>query len=254
MTTMAMASSSSLRSATVPFLLLQLLFAAATAPAEATGGILLPSCKTVGGGSTYFDVQFCLDALGSVGAGADARSYQDLAAVAVGLLAANATSTSARIDGLLRGGVGIRKVDAATARCLRLSTVMGTDEEVLMDLIEWELSTRGACHGARGGGEVARRRAALGDEERRAGGRRTSLGDRERRSTDDAGRQGEERRRCATRRGEKACGGHRWATREEIDGQRRATRRVEAALDDEERRARVRCGCLRGGMTLSFLG
>ncbi|XP_040383069.1 putative invertase inhibitor [Oryza brachyantha] len=119
MTTMAMASSSSLRSATVPFLLLQLLFAAATAPAEATGGILLPSCKTVGGGSTYFDVQFCLDALGSVGAGADARSYQDLAAVAVGLLAANATSTSARIDGLLRGGVGIRKVDAATARCLR---------------------------------------------------------------------------------------------------------------------------------------
>uniref|UniRef100_A0A0E0LTZ4 Pectinesterase inhibitor domain-containing protein n=1 Tax=Oryza punctata TaxID=4537 RepID=A0A0E0LTZ4_ORYPU len=120
------ASSSSLRGATVPFLVLPLLFVAAL-PAELTvtdDDILLPSCKTVGGGSTYFDVQFCLDALGSVGAGADARSYRDLAAVAVGLLAANATSTSAKIDALLRnggggGGGGGGKVDAATARCLR---------------------------------------------------------------------------------------------------------------------------------------
>uniref|UniRef100_A0A0D9X6W0 Pectinesterase inhibitor domain-containing protein n=1 Tax=Leersia perrieri TaxID=77586 RepID=A0A0D9X6W0_9ORYZ len=99
-------SSSSMRSATVSFLLLPLLLLAATAaatPAITTGeGILLPSCKTVGGGSTYFDVQFCLDALGSVGAGADARSYRDLAAVAVGLLSTNATATSSKIDALLR--------------------------------------------------------------------------------------------------------------------------------------------------------
>ncbi|KAF0899341.1 hypothetical protein E2562_018235 [Oryza meyeriana var. granulata] len=116
---MAMASSSfSLRRAIVPFLLLPLLFVAAL-PAELTGDILLPSCKTVGGGSTYFDVQFCLDALGSVGAGVDAKNYQDLAAVAVGLLTANTTSTSDKIDGLLRNGGGAGKVDAATARCLR---------------------------------------------------------------------------------------------------------------------------------------
>ncbi|KAL5229493.1 hypothetical protein ABZP36_028269 [Zizania latifolia] len=102
------------------FLLLPLLFVAA--PARVTGNILLPSCKTVGGGSTYFDVQFCLDALGSVGAGVDARSYQDLAAVAVGLLTANATATSAKIGSLLRegGGGGGGRVDAATARSLQL--------------------------------------------------------------------------------------------------------------------------------------
>ncbi|KAG8087073.1 hypothetical protein GUJ93_ZPchr0010g10665 [Zizania palustris] len=105
------------------FLLLPLLFVAA--PAMVTGNILLPSCKTVGGGSTYFDVQFCLDALGSVGAGADAGSYQDLAAVAVGLLTANATATSAKIGRLLReggggGGGGGGRVDAATARSLQL--------------------------------------------------------------------------------------------------------------------------------------
>lgn len=121
--TTAMASSSSSRGVTVPFLMiLPLLFVVAALPAEVTvtgDGILLPSCKTVGGGSTYFDVQFCLDALGSVGAGAGARSYRDLAAVAVGLLTANATSTSVKIDALLRGGGGGGKVDAATARCLR---------------------------------------------------------------------------------------------------------------------------------------
>lgn len=108
--TTAMASSSSSRGVTVPFLMiLPLLFVVAALPAEVTvtgDGILLPSCKTVGGGSTYFDVQFCLDALGSVGAGAGARSYRDLAAVAVGLLTANATSTSVKIDALLRGGGG----------------------------------------------------------------------------------------------------------------------------------------------------
>ena len=35
-----------------------------------------------------------------------ARGYRGLAAVAVGLLAANATSTAAKIDGLLREGGG----------------------------------------------------------------------------------------------------------------------------------------------------
>uniref|UniRef100_A0A0D3GZ70 Pectinesterase inhibitor domain-containing protein n=1 Tax=Oryza barthii TaxID=65489 RepID=A0A0D3GZ70_9ORYZ len=93
--TTAMASSSSLRGVTVPFLMiLPLLFVVAALPAEVTvtgDGILLPSCKTVGGGSTYFDVQFCLDALGS------ARSSLEESAAAArrcedGFRGGNATS------------------------------------------------------------------------------------------------------------------------------------------------------------------
>uniref|UniRef100_A0A0D9XNQ8 Pectinesterase inhibitor domain-containing protein n=1 Tax=Leersia perrieri TaxID=77586 RepID=A0A0D9XNQ8_9ORYZ len=72
------------------------------------GSLLIPACKTS-------ISPFCVEALGSVGAGVDARTYQDLAVVASGLLAANATSTAAKIDGLLRqGGAG-----AADTQCLR---------------------------------------------------------------------------------------------------------------------------------------
>uniref|UniRef100_A0A0D9UZY6 Pectinesterase inhibitor domain-containing protein n=1 Tax=Leersia perrieri TaxID=77586 RepID=A0A0D9UZY6_9ORYZ len=91
-------------------LLLVLLAAVAVVDAQ-NGSLLLPACKTVSGS---VDFTFCVEALGSVGAGVDARTYQDLAVVASGLLAANATSAADKIDGLLRQGGAA----AATAPCL----------------------------------------------------------------------------------------------------------------------------------------
>lgn len=119
-----MASSSSSTSMIIVVLLLfPVLLAAAEAPAPAppaSANIILAACKTVGGGSTYFDVMFCVDALGSVGGAADALNYQDLATVAVDLLATNATSTKAKIDRLLGDSGGkIMPEDAVLARCLR---------------------------------------------------------------------------------------------------------------------------------------
>uniref|UniRef100_A0ACD5ZWD8 Uncharacterized protein n=1 Tax=Avena sativa TaxID=4498 RepID=A0ACD5ZWD8_AVESA len=82
---------------------------------------ILAACKTVGGGSTYFDVQFCEEAIGSV-AGSGGLDYQGFGGLAVGLLADNATSTKAKIDRLLRGGGGgvmLKAVDdVAVGRCL----------------------------------------------------------------------------------------------------------------------------------------
>lgn len=121
---LTMASSSSSTSMIIVVLLLfPVLLAAAEAPAPAppaSANIILAACKTVGGGSTYFDVMFCVDALGSVGGAADALNYQDLATVAVDLLATNATSTKAKIDRLLGDSGGkIMPEDAVLARCLR---------------------------------------------------------------------------------------------------------------------------------------
>ncbi|KAF0889034.1 hypothetical protein E2562_021090 [Oryza meyeriana var. granulata] len=56
------------------------------------GDLLIPACKTVSGS---VDFTFCMEALGSVGGGIGSRTYQDLAVVASGLLAANATHTAA---------------------------------------------------------------------------------------------------------------------------------------------------------------
>jgi pectinesterase inhibitor-like protein len=112
-------------------LLYALFFAAAGTHGEATEVAtsevpsILPVCKTVGGGSTFFDVQFCLEALGSddrsANAGTDYRAYSGIAA---DLLAANATSTAAKIGALLRergggGGGGGKGDGGATTRCLR---------------------------------------------------------------------------------------------------------------------------------------
>ncbi|EMS66250.1 hypothetical protein TRIUR3_06731 [Triticum urartu] len=101
-----------------------LLFSVLLAPARsASDQMILAACKTVGGGSTYFDVTFCLEALGSAGG---SGGYQDLAAVAVDLLATNATSTEAKIDRLLGcGGVEVKADDAALARCLRSCQSLG---------------------------------------------------------------------------------------------------------------------------------
>ena len=104
------------------------LLAAAEAPSPAPAdraNMILAACKTVGGGSTYFDVKFCVEALGSV-AGAGVLNCEDLAAVSVDLLATNATSTEAKIERLLGdGGVRLKlkteeeDYDATVARCLR---------------------------------------------------------------------------------------------------------------------------------------
>ncbi|KAM0867139.1 hypothetical protein ACQ4PT_042189 [Festuca glaucescens] len=97
---------------------LLLLFPVAPALSRSSQAVLA-ACKTVGGGSTYFDVQFCQEAIGSVaGSGAD-LDYQVFGCLAMGLLADNATSTKAKIDLLLRGGVKLKaEGDAAVARCL----------------------------------------------------------------------------------------------------------------------------------------
>ncbi|KAL6870637.1 hypothetical protein ACP4OV_014485 [Aristida adscensionis] len=110
-----MASSSSFSS--VSFVLLSAILVAEVAGASVDP--TFPMCKTVGGGGPYFDVQFCMAAL-SPHSG-DVKNYQDAAAVAVDLLTANATSTSAKIGGLLRGGGGGggNGGDGATAGCLR---------------------------------------------------------------------------------------------------------------------------------------
>ncbi|GJM87725.1 hypothetical protein PR202_ga03710 [Eleusine coracana subsp. coracana] len=84
---------------------------------------LLPVCKTVGGGSYYFDVQFCLSALGSDDRSLNAERYRDFSAIAVELVTANATSTAAKIDGLIRGGRGGNN-DEAMKRCLRSCQVL----------------------------------------------------------------------------------------------------------------------------------
>uniref|UniRef100_A0ACD5W5T5 Uncharacterized protein n=1 Tax=Avena sativa TaxID=4498 RepID=A0ACD5W5T5_AVESA len=118
---MAPASTSSTSQISVVAVLL-LLFPVAPALSPPQG--IMAACKTVGGGSTYFDVQFCEDAISSVaGSGDVGLDYQIFGGLTVGLLAVNATSTKAKIDRLLRGGGGVgvmfkAVVDVAVGRCL----------------------------------------------------------------------------------------------------------------------------------------
>uniref|UniRef100_A0ACD6A0Y4 Uncharacterized protein n=1 Tax=Avena sativa TaxID=4498 RepID=A0ACD6A0Y4_AVESA len=101
---------------------LLLLFPVVPALSPSTQAVLA-ACKTFGGGSTYFDVQFCEEAIGSVAGGGASLDYRVFAGLAVGLLADNATSTEAKIDRLIRGGGGdVVKLtvgdDAALGWCL----------------------------------------------------------------------------------------------------------------------------------------
>ncbi|TVU02614.1 hypothetical protein EJB05_51881, partial [Eragrostis curvula] len=90
---------------------------AAAGQGQCTPACIIPVCKTVGG--TFFDVQFCEGALGSDGRSANAgMDYRAYAVIAADLLAANATKTAAKIDGLLRAAAGSRD-DATTTRSLR---------------------------------------------------------------------------------------------------------------------------------------
>ena len=75
---------------------------------------LLPVCKSVGGGSNYFTVEFCMSALGSDDRSHHTKDEVELSSIAVDLLTANATSTAAKIRGLIGGAGG----NAAAKRCL----------------------------------------------------------------------------------------------------------------------------------------
>ena len=110
---MAMAAAAYLSSASAILLYAALFFAGALAEPGATKVATsevpstLPVCKTVGGGSTFFDVQFCQEALGSDGRSANAgTNYGTYSVIATDLLTANATSTAIKIDGLLRERAG----------------------------------------------------------------------------------------------------------------------------------------------------
>ncbi|XP_066354259.1 uncharacterized protein [Miscanthus floridulus] len=72
-------------------------------------------CKTVGGGSKYVGIDFCLSALRSDNRSRSAKGYRDFSSIAVDLLTDNVTSTAVQIDHLLQKGI-----DAATSGCLRL--------------------------------------------------------------------------------------------------------------------------------------
>ncbi|TVT97356.1 hypothetical protein EJB05_57396, partial [Eragrostis curvula] len=91
-----------------------LLFSAATHTEVVNAAInpLLPICKTVGGGSMYVGIDFCMSALGSDSRSSGDQTYRTLSLVAVDLLTANVTSTAAKIDGLLRAGGGGKDGDA----------------------------------------------------------------------------------------------------------------------------------------------
>ena len=122
---MAAAATSYLSSASAILLYAALFFAGALAEPGATKVATsevpstLPVCKTVGGGSTFFDVQFCQEALGSDGRSANAgTNYGTYSVIATDLLTANATSTAIKIDGLLRERAG-KDDEATTTRCLR---------------------------------------------------------------------------------------------------------------------------------------
>ncbi|KAF8648280.1 hypothetical protein HU200_064857 [Digitaria exilis] len=81
---------------------------------------LLPVCKTVGGGSTYFGVDFCMSALGSDNRAHHDEGYGALSIIAVDLVAANATSTGAKITGLLKKAAGKEDDDASLLSCQAL--------------------------------------------------------------------------------------------------------------------------------------
>ncbi|CAO2145471.1 unnamed protein product [Urochloa humidicola] len=58
---------------------------------------ILPMRKTAGGGSVFFDVQFCVGALGSDGRSTNAgANYHTYAVIAADLLTANVTATAAK--------------------------------------------------------------------------------------------------------------------------------------------------------------
>lgn len=78
-----------------------------TSHAQADGiDPLLPLCKSIGGGSRDFGIDFCISALGSDNRSRDAGP--NFPVIAIDLLATNATSTGAKIGGLLKtaGGHG----------------------------------------------------------------------------------------------------------------------------------------------------
>ncbi|KAL6641961.1 hypothetical protein ACP70R_020142 [Stipagrostis hirtigluma subsp. patula] len=131
------------------FLLFALLGATTDAEVTAPASIdpVLPVCKTVGGGSAYFDVEFCASALGSDGRSRGADSYRSFSAIAVDLVTANATATAAKISGLIREGGG--HDDATMARCL------GSCQALYGDMVRRQPGCAAAVKGGRFGEAAA---------------------------------------------------------------------------------------------------
>ncbi|GJM88097.1 hypothetical protein PR202_ga04123 [Eleusine coracana subsp. coracana] len=67
---------------------------------------LLSTCKSIATANTYFDVEFCLSSLGSSNRSHHAKNGVELSSIALDLLAANVTSTLAKIHSLMRGNGG----------------------------------------------------------------------------------------------------------------------------------------------------
>ncbi|XP_051191358.2 uncharacterized protein [Lolium perenne] len=72
---------------------------------QVTAGVeyLVPICMSACGGDEYVRVQFCIDTLRSDGRSRSSSETKEFIAVTVDLLTTNATSTKAKIDGLLHG-------------------------------------------------------------------------------------------------------------------------------------------------------
>ncbi|GJM88102.1 hypothetical protein PR202_ga04128 [Eleusine coracana subsp. coracana] len=80
-------------------LLLALLFSSThNSEVEAAINPLLPICKSIGGGSRYVRIDFCMRALGSDSRSSNAQGQADLSIIAVDLLTGNVTSTAAMIE------------------------------------------------------------------------------------------------------------------------------------------------------------
>jgi pectinesterase inhibitor-like protein len=85
---------------------------------QVTAGVeyLVPICMSACGVDYYVRVQFCIDTRRSDGRSRSSSETKEFIAVTVDLLTTNATSTKAKIDGLLRGKADGR---SATTPCLQ---------------------------------------------------------------------------------------------------------------------------------------
>jgi pectinesterase inhibitor-like protein len=112
-----MATSSGMSSVSILFFFLSaVLFSGPHTQVTAGVDFVLPVCKSACGGDQYVGIQFCVDTLRSDGRSRNTSDTKEFVVVAVDHLTASATSTKAKIDGLLRGKANGR---SATTPCLQ---------------------------------------------------------------------------------------------------------------------------------------
>ena len=113
-TTMA---TSGMSSVSVLFFLSAVLFPDPQTQVTAAGvDYVLPVCMSACGGQQYVGIQFCVDTLRSDSRSNNSANTKEFLVVAVDHLTSNATSTKAKIDGLLRRKAAGRN---ATTPCLQ---------------------------------------------------------------------------------------------------------------------------------------